>query len=149
MTVVAPAGFAAAGGHVGIKADGVADCAIVACTTPAPASAAAVFTSNLAAAAPVTVSRAHLVASAGRARAVVVTSGNANAATGAAGRRRAEGLCATVGAALGASPHEVLVAQTGLIGVPFDFASVRLGSRRSAGPPGRRASTATPRRGRS
>ena len=114
----------AAGGHVGIKSDGVADCAIVACTTPAPAAAAAVFTTNLAAAAPVVVSRAHLAATAGRARAIVVTSGNANAATGARGREGAEALCATVGAALGSAADGVLVAQTGLIGVPFDFTAV-------------------------
>ena len=45
--------------------------------------AAGVFTTNLAAAAPVTVSRAHLAASGGRAAAVIISSGNANAATGA------------------------------------------------------------------
>jgi glutamate N-acetyltransferase/amino-acid N-acetyltransferase len=53
----------------------------------------------------------------------VVTSGNANAATGHAGRAGAEGLCATVATALGADADEVLVAQTGLIGVPFDFST--------------------------
>ncbi|HEV3212663.1 MAG TPA: bifunctional glutamate N-acetyltransferase/amino-acid acetyltransferase ArgJ [Acidimicrobiales bacterium] len=124
MSVVAVDGFAAAGGHVGIKGAGQPDCAVVACTTPAPASAAAVFTTNLAAAAPVTVARAHLAATGGRARAVLVTSGNANAATGAGGVAGAEALCAAVGAACASSPTEVLLAQTGLIGVPFDFAGV-------------------------
>ena len=103
MSVVDPEGFCAAGGHVGIKAAGVADCAVVACTTAAPASAAAVFTTNLAAAAPVAVSRAHLAATRGRARAIVVTSGNANAATGASGRAGAEALCDAAAGALGAS----------------------------------------------
>ncbi|HUD69185.1 MAG TPA: bifunctional glutamate N-acetyltransferase/amino-acid acetyltransferase ArgJ [Acidimicrobiales bacterium] len=121
MSVVAPRGFAAAGAHLGIKSSGAPDCAVVACTADTPANAAAVFTSNLAAAAPVIVSRAHLAATGGRVRAVVLTSGNANAATGKPGRRRAEGLCATVAGSLGASSDEVLVAQTGLIGVPFEF----------------------------
>jgi glutamate N-acetyltransferase / amino-acid N-acetyltransferase len=125
VSVVDPEGFAAAGGHVGVKAPGVADCAVVACTTAAAASAAAVFTTNLAAAAPVVVSRSHLAATGGHARAIVVTSGNANAATGAGGLAGAEALCGTVAGAYGARRDEVLVAQTGLIGVPFDFAGVR------------------------
>jgi glutamate N-acetyltransferase / amino-acid N-acetyltransferase len=124
VSVVDPEGFVAAGGHVGIKAGGVADCAVVACTSGAPASAAAVFTTNLAVAAPVVVSRAHLAATRGRARAVVVTSGNANAATGARGVGGAEALCTSVAGAFGVAPSEVLVAQTGLIGVPFDFGGI-------------------------
>jgi glutamate N-acetyltransferase/amino-acid N-acetyltransferase len=108
---------------VGIKPGTTPDCAVVACTTEHPASVAAVFTQNLAAAAPVQVSRAHLAASAGVARGVVITSGNANAATGVRGLAGATGLCAAVGRALGAPTNQVLVAQTGLIGVPFDFSS--------------------------
>jgi glutamate N-acetyltransferase/amino-acid N-acetyltransferase len=123
VSVVAPKGFAAAGGHVGIKPSGAPDCAVVAVTTGRPASAAAVFTTNLAAAAPVQLSRAHLASSRGFARAVVLTSGNANAATGALGARRALGLCSTVAGAIGAPTDHVLVAQTGLIGVPFAFES--------------------------
>jgi len=121
MSVLWPAGFAAAGGHVGIKPGDTPDCAVVVATTPGPAVGAAVFTQNLAAAAPVLTSRRHLEATSGRVRAVVLTSGNANAATGRAGLERAEGLCAVVGEALGAPGEEVLVAQTGLIGVPFEF----------------------------
>jgi len=124
VSVVVPRGFAAAGGHVGIKAHGVPDCAIVACTTPAPASAAAVFTSSLAAAAPVELSRAHLCATGGRARSIIITSGNANAVTGERGRSGAAALCDRVAGALGSARDEVLLAQTGLIGVPFDFDAV-------------------------
>jgi glutamate N-acetyltransferase/amino-acid N-acetyltransferase len=123
LSVVAPKGFAATGGHVGIKPGALPDCAVVTVTTPQPAVAAGVFTTNLAAAAPVQVSRAHLRASRGRARAVVLTSGNANAATGEQGMQRALGLCTAVGGALGAPTDQVLVAQTGLIGVPFAFES--------------------------
>ena len=56
--------------------------------------AAATFTSNLAAAAPVQVSRGHLAATGGRAAAVLVSSGNANAATGDRGRADAAAMCA-------------------------------------------------------
>lgn len=121
MSVIAPRGFVAGGAHVGIKADGVLDCAIVAVDDPSGCSAAGVFTMNLAAAAPVVVSRRHLSTTQGRARAVVLTSGNANAATGAQGLDGALALCETVAGSLQARPDEVLVAQTGLIGVPFDF----------------------------
>lgn len=123
VSVVAPKGFAAAGGRVGIKPSGVPDCAVVAGTGTEALSAAGVFTSNRAAAAPVQVSRTHLTSTKGRARAVVLTSGNANAATGPEGVARALRLCSVVGDALGARTDEVLVAQTGLIGVPFAFES--------------------------
>jgi len=78
-----------------------------------------VFTQNLAAAAPVRVSRAHLAATGGHAAGVVLSSGNANAATGPAGMDAAEALCRLTAAGIGASSEEVLVCQTGLIGVPF------------------------------
>jgi glutamate N-acetyltransferase/amino-acid N-acetyltransferase len=119
MSVTAPEGFVAAGGAVGIKPGGAADLAVVASADGRAVPAAGVFTQNLAAAAPVQVSREHLRASAGRAAAVVVTSGNANAATGRAGVSAAQALCETVARGVGAAPHEVLVCQTGLIGVPF------------------------------
>ena len=89
--------------------------------------AAGVFTANLAAAAPVQVSRAHLAASAGRAAAVVLSSGNANAATGAPGVAGAERMCALVGEGLGVGATEVLVCPTGLIGIPLPMAPVESG----------------------
>ena len=86
-----PAGFRAGGLAAGIKASGRPDLAVVV-TTAGPAAAAAVFTPNTFAAAPVRLSRAHLAATSGDPRggfgwaeAVVSTSGSANAATGAAG----------------------------------------------------------------
>src|SRR6184192_1012238 len=86
MAVTDPAGFVAAGTHCGIKAGGASDLALVATADGRPVPAAAVFTSNLATAAPVQVSRSHLAATGGRAAAVVLNSGNANAATGETGR---------------------------------------------------------------
>ena len=86
-----PVGFRAGGLAAGIKASGRPDLAVVV-TTAGPAAAAAVFTPNAFAAAPVRLSRAHLAATSGDPRggfgwaaAVISTSGCANAATGAAG----------------------------------------------------------------
>ena len=119
MSVTAPLGFVAAAGAIGIKAEGEPDMAVVATADGRAVPAAGVFTQNLAAAAPVQVSREHLGTSGGHAAAVVLTSGNANAATGLAGMRAARRLCEIVAAGVGAAPEEVLVCQTGLIGVPF------------------------------
>jgi glutamate N-acetyltransferase / amino-acid N-acetyltransferase len=112
-------GFVAAGGSAGIKANGVPDVAIVATADGQPVPAAGVFTSNLAAAAPVQVSRAHLRATDGQVAGVILTSGNANAATGQPGIDAATQLCATTALGIGARPEEVLICQTGLIGIPF------------------------------
>jgi glutamate N-acetyltransferase / amino-acid N-acetyltransferase len=119
VSITAPKGFVAAGGSAGIKAAGAADLAVVATAGGSAVPAAGVFTANKATAAPVQVSQAHLEATGGRAAAVVLTSGNANAATGEAGRQAATELCARVAAGIGARTEEVLVCQTGLIGIPF------------------------------
>ena len=76
---------------------------------------AGTFTTNRFCAAPVTVSRER--AARGRARAVVLNSGNANAATGEPGLACARKATALVAAELGCEPEEVLVASTGVIGV--------------------------------
>jgi len=117
VSVTAPEGFVAAGGHVGIKSDGAADLAVVATADGRAVPAAGVFTSNLMTAAPVLVSRAHLQASGGQAAAVVLNSGNANAGTGEPGERDAETMCDLVAAELGCDRHHVLVCSTGLIGI--------------------------------
>lgn len=80
---------------------------------------AATFTQNRFCAAPVQVSRAR--AASGHARAVVLNSGNANAATGEPGLRCAEKACALVAHELGCDEKDVLVASTGVIGVQLPF----------------------------
>ena len=119
MSVTAPSGYVAAGAACGIKPSGGADLALVATADAAPATAAAVFTSNKATAAPVVVSRRNLDETGGRARAVVLNSGNANAATGREGEDAARRMCAAVAAAIACPPEEVLVCSTGLIGIPL------------------------------
>ncbi|MEA2932348.1 MAG: glutamate N-acetyltransferase / amino-acid N-acetyltransferase [Actinomycetota bacterium] len=125
--VTAPAGFVAAAGAAGIKAGGALDLSLVATDDGRPVIAAAVFTTNKATAGPVNVSRAHLAATGGRAAAVVLNSGCANAATGATGDADAARMCELVGAALGCDPAEVLVCSTGLIGYYLPMPSVEKG----------------------
>ncbi len=119
MSVTAPEGFVAVGASAGIKASGVPDVAVVTTDHGRAVPAAGVFTANLAAAAPVQISRAHLEATGGRAAGVILTSGNANAATGEPGRDAATRLCRAVAQGIDAHLHEILVCQTGLIGIPF------------------------------
>ncbi|HEV7887365.1 MAG TPA: bifunctional glutamate N-acetyltransferase/amino-acid acetyltransferase ArgJ [Acidimicrobiales bacterium] len=127
MSVTEPKGFTAAGVACGVKASGDKDLALVATDDGAPVAAAAVFTANLATAAPVQVSRQHLQATQNRAAAVVLNSGNANAATGAAGREHAERMTALTAKELGCDPEHVLVCSTGLIGIPLPIDAVEQG----------------------
>jgi glutamate N-acetyltransferase/amino-acid N-acetyltransferase len=114
--VTAPQGFRSAALHCGIKAKaGALDLTVLA--ADGNASAAGIFTTNLAQAAPVIVSRRHLERSRGVARAIVVNSGCANACTGAQGMTDADRMAAEVANILGCSPEHVLVASTGVIGV--------------------------------
>ncbi len=118
MSVTAPAGFVANGVSAGVKSSADPDLAVVAALGGTVVSAA-VFTTNGAAAAPVVLSRRHLASSGGFTRAVVLNSGCANAATGAAGLAAASATTAELAGLLGAAPEEVLVCSTGLIGVPL------------------------------
>jgi glutamate N-acetyltransferase/amino-acid N-acetyltransferase len=120
--VTAPRGFRAAGIAAGIKDEGL-DLALVVADDPGPA--AGVFTRSGTAAAPVLVSREQL--STGRARAVVVNSGGANAATGPPGMADAREMVDLVARALGCPAAEVLVASTGVIGVRLPMDRVRSG----------------------
>jgi glutamate N-acetyltransferase/amino-acid N-acetyltransferase len=124
-SVSAPAGFRSAGVACGIKKTGALDLALIASDTTA--SAAAVFTTNKAQAAPVTVSQQRLRASSGRARAVAINSGCANACTGPDGHATAEAMAEATAAAVGAAPAEVLIASTGVIGVALDRERVTSG----------------------
>ena len=122
--ITAPLGFRAAAAAAGIKASGL-DMALLVADHACPA--AAVFTTNRAQAAPVLVSRAHLAS--GRARAVVVNAGCANAGTGERGLADARATAAAVAEALGCEPAEVVVASTGVIGLPLPMDKVRTGVR--------------------
>jgi glutamate N-acetyltransferase/amino-acid N-acetyltransferase len=119
--VTAPRGFRAVGASTGVKKDGL-DLAILAADELC--SAAAVFTRNRAQAAPVLVSREHVAS--GRARAIVVNAGCANAATGKRGLSDAREMAALTATALGCAPRDVLVASTGVIGIHLPMEKLRL-----------------------
>ena len=113
-----PRGFAGAGVTCGLKPSRRPDLALI--VSDRPAAAAVVTTRNQFAAAPIHVTREHVKS--GRARALIVDSGNANSATGPRGLADARQMCALAAAALGVRPREVLVDSTGVIGVllPMD-----------------------------
>ncbi len=114
-----PAGFSTAGIRCGIKNDPQKlDLALF--VSDRPCTAAGVFTTNLVCGAPVKVSRDRLPRS--TARAVVINSGNSNAATGDRGIADAKRMTALVAEQIGAAPEDVLVASTGVIGrfLPMD-----------------------------
>src|SRR6185503_5153799 len=112
--VTAPRSFRAAGTSAGIKANGGLDLALL--VSDAPAQAAAVFTTNLAVAAPVAVSREHLARSGGAIRAIVVNSGCANACTGDDGMQAARDMTSETARLVNCPAEQVLVASTGVIG---------------------------------
>jgi glutamate N-acetyltransferase/amino-acid N-acetyltransferase len=117
-----PHGFRFAATACGLKKTGALDLGLL--CSDFPASAAAVFTQNLVVAAPVTISKAHLRASKGRMRGVVVNAGNANCATGTAGYTAAQRTVAEASRRLGCRPDELFVCSTGVIGVPLPLEKV-------------------------
>jgi len=102
------------GAHTGVKSLR-RDLAII--YSNVPASAAGVFTQNKVVAAPVTLSKKHIKN--GKAQAIVINAGNANAATGKQGEEGAEAMVNTMAEELGIDKELVLVASTGVIGEPF------------------------------
>jgi glutamate N-acetyltransferase/amino-acid N-acetyltransferase len=130
---VMPSGFKSGGMAAGIKASGRPDLAVVV-STAGPAAAAAVFTPNTFAAAPVRLSKAHLAATSGDARggfgwaeAIISTSGSANAATGAAGDADQLEIGAMLAAATGVDLERTLHLSTGIIGTRLPLEKVRAG----------------------
>lgn len=116
-----PCGFLYSATYAGIRKVARNDLALIVSVTPA--SAAAVFTTNLVQAAPVVLSRENLKAGGGVARAILVNAGNANCAT----RTGAKVAAVTTRAAaklLKAKPGEVLPSSTGVIGVELNPALI-------------------------
>ena len=122
-----PTGFRAGGLSAGIKASGRPDLGVVVVAGPEPATAAAVFTTNLVQAAPVRMSRRHLEQTSGRVRALIVTSGCANAATGPAGDEDQTAIAEALATTLGITAVETVAASTGLIGTRLPVDRVRGG----------------------
>jgi len=115
-----PLGFRAAATAAGIKKTaGALDLALIVSDSP-DTSAAGLFTTNRVVAAPVVFSRRSLQETQGRARVIVVNSGNANACTGRVGFRAAQAIARPAARLSGIPWRQVLVASTGVIGVPLN-----------------------------
>jgi glutamate N-acetyltransferase/amino-acid N-acetyltransferase len=127
MSVTAAAGFTANGIACGIKPSGDPDLSLVATVDGRAVAAAAVFTQNKMTAAPVVTTNAHLTLTAGRAAAVILNSGCANAATGERGLADAQRMTELVATELGCNTNEVLVCSTGLIGYTLPMDAIEAG----------------------
>jgi glutamate N-acetyltransferase / amino-acid N-acetyltransferase len=127
-SVCAPLGFRAAGVAAGIKASGNLDVALI--VSDELASAAGVLTTNRVRAAPVLVTQEHIRS--GQARAIAVNAGGANACTGEVGLRNAYRMAGLTAELLGASPAQVLIASTGVIGHPLPMDRLEQGLRQAA-----------------
>jgi glutamate N-acetyltransferase/amino-acid N-acetyltransferase len=123
--VCAPSGFAAGATGCGIKTGKILRDDIAVVWSESPSASAATFTTNKVKAAPVLLSAEHLKA--GRNRAVILNSGNANACTGAQGLKDARAMCEAAGQLLDLQSKEVLVCSTGRIGVPMPMELVKKG----------------------
>ena len=133
-----PRSFRFAALACGLKPEGALDLALF--SSDVPAQAAAVFTRNRVRAAPLEVSSEHLQRAAERILAIVVNSGNANCCTGREGILTARATARAVANKLGVETEQVLVASTGVIGVPLPHRKILPAIRRLA-----RALAATPR----
>jgi len=124
-TVTSPAGFMAGAVYAGIKTRGEDPLDLGILCSESPCVAAGVFTTNRVKAAPVLLSRERTAR--GSARAVVVNAGCANACTGEQGLADAREMAALAALKVGLPPEEVLVASTGVIGVPLPMDRIRRG----------------------
>lgn len=112
-SVTSPQGFSAGGLHCGLKKTDRHDLGAVVCEVPA--TAAAVYTTNIFQAAPIKVTK-ESIASKGTLRAMLVNSGNANACTGEQGEADAFTMRNSFAAKIGVEADQVAVASTGVIG---------------------------------
>jgi glutamate N-acetyltransferase / amino-acid N-acetyltransferase len=120
VSVTYPRGFLAAGVAAGLKPSGKLDLALL--VAEPGCTMTGLFTTNDLAAAPVIIGRARLAS--GSPRAVLVNSGQANAATGDRGLVDAQAAAAAAAAHLGLEPGEVVPSSTGVIGEPLHMAEL-------------------------
>lgn len=122
--VTSAKGFLASGIHCGIKKNSLKyDLALI--YSEVPAIGAGVYTKNKVKGAPLYVTKDHL--SNKKARAIIINSGNANTCNGEDGFAKAKKMCAIQAKELGLKAEEVLVASTGVIGVPLNIDAIKNG----------------------
>ncbi|NBJ16551.1 MAG: bifunctional glutamate N-acetyltransferase/amino-acid acetyltransferase ArgJ [Dehalobacter sp. 4CP] len=126
--ISAPLGFYASGVKAGIKYKDKYDLALI--LSEIPASAAGMFTRNVVKAHPLVLTEKHLAD--GKAQAIVVNSGNANACMGEIGEKAASEMAKVTAAELAFAPEDILVSSTGVIGQELPLAKVIPGIRLAA-----------------
>lgn len=122
--VTAPKGFLASGIHCGLKKNNLKfDLALI--YSEFPANAAGVYTKNKVKGAPIYITKEHL--SNKKAQAIIINSGNANTCTGDDGLAKAKRMAELQGKILKLKTTDVLVASTGVIGVPLNIDAIKNG----------------------
>ena len=122
--ITAPEGFLASGIHCGLKKNNLKlDLALIYSTVPA--SSAGVYTKNKVKGAPIYITKEHLTNK--KAQAIIINSGNANTCTGEDGLMKAKKMTEIQGKALKLKASDILVASTGVIGVPLNIDAIKDG----------------------
>ncbi len=119
--VTTPKGFKATGGIASIKKNNKKDLALI--YSEIPANVAGAFTTNIVKAAPV-VWDEKIINLKQKVKGIVINSGNANACTGKIGDEHAKIMAETYGKCINATAEEILVASTGVIGVPMPIENI-------------------------
>lgn len=123
-SVTAAKGFLASGIHCGIKKNSLKkDLALI--YSEVPSIGAGVYTKNKVKGAPIYITKEHL--SNKKARAIICNSGNANTCNGEDGLQKAKKMAQLQAKALNIKTDEVLVASTGVIGVPLNIDAIKSG----------------------
>jgi len=123
--ITAPAGFLSGATSCGIKDPKATRDDLALIVSETSCAAAATFTTNVVKAAPVRISMEHLKA--GKIRALVLNSGNANACTGEEGLNTARRMAVAAAARAELNANQVLICSTGRIGVPLPIARIERG----------------------
>ncbi len=114
-SITSPKGYRATGSHIGIK-ERKKDLALI--LSEVPAKAVGVFTTNVVKASSILWNQ-NLIQNPNGVKAIVINSGNANACTGEVGAKHTELMATELASCLGVDKNQVLVASTGIIGVPL------------------------------
>lgn len=123
-SVTSPIGFLASGVHCGVKEGSTRkDLALV--YSEENCVAAGMYTNNKVKCAPIFITKEHLQNN--RARAIICNSGNANCCTGEEGLEKARIITEELGKALKINSKDVLIASTGVIGVPINLEAIKSG----------------------
>ena len=124
LTITSPKGFKASGIHCGLKKNiNKKDLALI--YSEILANCCGVYTKNKVKGAPLTVTKNHLLNN--KAQAIIINSGNANTCTGDDGLYKAKQMTCLCAKELDLNPNDVLVASTGVIGVPLNIELIKSG----------------------